>query len=104
MKHNEPGLLQGTMEARRSCEIPVRAFVRQKGKHPFLKASSDACAAKIRVHSHRWHTFQGSNFQLNYGLARSGEMFRLQAWVLFKIGGSLIDGGVNFRPPEQAGR
>ena len=88
------------MEARRSCEIPVRAFVRQKGKHPFPKASSDAYAEKrIRDHSHRWHTFQGSTFQLNHGSVRWGEMFRLQAWVLFKIGGSLIDGGVNFRPP-----
>ena len=33
------------------------------------------------------------------GSARWGEMFRLLACVLFKIGGSLIDGGVNFRPP-----
>ena len=46
MNHNEPGLLQWTMEARRSPEIPVRAFVRQKGKHPFPKASSDAYAEK----------------------------------------------------------
>jgi hypothetical protein len=32
-------------------------------------------------------------------LARWGETFRLLACVLFNIGGSLIDGGVNFRPP-----
>jgi hypothetical protein len=32
-------------------------------------------------------------------LARWGEMFGLLAYVLFNIGGSLIDGGVNFRPP-----
>jgi hypothetical protein len=44
MNHNEPGFLQGTIEDRRSSEIPVRAFVRQKGKHPFPKASSDAYA------------------------------------------------------------
>ena len=46
MNHNEPGFLQGTIEGRRSSEIPVRAFVRQKGKHPFPKASSDAYAEK----------------------------------------------------------
>jgi hypothetical protein len=56
MNHNEPGFLQGTIKARRSSKITVRAFVRQKGKHPFPKASSDA--DKIRVHSHHWHTFQ----------------------------------------------
>jgi hypothetical protein len=32
-------------------------------------------------------------------LARRGEMFGLLGYVLFNIGGSLIDGGVNFRPP-----
>jgi hypothetical protein len=32
-------------------------------------------------------------------LAPWGEMFRLLACVLLNIGGSLIDGGVNFRPP-----
>ena len=99
MDHNEPGFLEGTIEARRSSEIPVRAFVYQKGKHPFPKASSDAYAEKIGVHSHRWHTFQGCNFQLNRGSVRWEEMVRLVACVLFNIGGSLIDGGVNFRPP-----
>jgi hypothetical protein len=99
MDQNEPGFLEGTIEARRRSQIPVRAFVYQKGKHPFPKASSDAYAEKIGVDSHRWHTFQGSTFQLNYGSAQWGEISSLQAWVLFKIGGSLIDGGVNFRPP-----
>jgi len=46
MNHNEPGFLQGTIEGRRRSEIRVRALVRQKGKHPFPKASSDACAGK----------------------------------------------------------
>jgi hypothetical protein len=32
-------------------------------------------------------------------LAPRGEMFGLLAYVPFNIGGSLIDGGVNFRPP-----
>jgi len=34
MNHNETGFLQGTMEGRQSSAIPVRALVRQKGKHP----------------------------------------------------------------------
>jgi hypothetical protein len=46
MNHNEPGFLQGIIEARRNSEIPVPAFVRQKGKHPLPKASSDAYAEK----------------------------------------------------------
>jgi hypothetical protein len=38
MNHNEPGFLQETIEGRPSSEIPVRAFVRQKGKDPFAKS------------------------------------------------------------------
>jgi hypothetical protein len=72
MNHNEPGFLQATIEGRRSSEIPVRALVRQKGKHPFPKASSDAYAEqKIHGSSHRWHTFQACTFQINRGLAGS---------------------------------
>jgi hypothetical protein len=72
MNHNEPGFLQETIKGRRSSEIPVRAFVRQKGKHPFPKASSDADAEKkIHAHSHRWHSFQVCTFRLNRGSVRS---------------------------------
>jgi hypothetical protein len=56
MNHNEPGFLQATIEGRRRSEIPGRAFVRQKGKQPFPKASSDAYVGKkIREQSHHWH-------------------------------------------------
>jgi len=72
MNHIEPGFLQGTIKGRRSAGIPVRALVRQKGKHLFPKASSDAYAEKIiRGLSHRWHTFQVCTFQLNCGTDRS---------------------------------
>jgi hypothetical protein len=72
MNHIEPGFLQRTMKGRRSSEIPGCALVRQKGKHLFPKASSDAYAKKItRGHSHRWHTFQVCTFQLNCGTDRS---------------------------------
>jgi hypothetical protein len=72
MNHNGPGFQQETIKGRRSSEIPVRAFVRQKGKHPVPKASGDAYAEqKIHGHSHRWHTFQACTFQINHGLAGS---------------------------------
>jgi hypothetical protein len=70
MNHNEPGFQQKTIKGRRSSEIPVRALVRQKGKHLFHKASIDAYAEKkIRVRSHRPHSFQVCTFQLNRGSA-----------------------------------
>jgi len=66
MDHNEPGFLQETIEGRRSSGIPVRALVRQKGKHRFPKASSDACAdKKLHEGSHRRHTRQVCTFKLN---------------------------------------
>jgi hypothetical protein len=72
MNHIESGFQQETINGRRSPEIPVRALVRQKGKHPFPKASSDAYAEqKIHGLSYRWHTFQACNFQLNRGSAGS---------------------------------
>jgi hypothetical protein len=66
MNHSETGLLQGTIEGRRSSEIPVRALVRQKRKHPFRAASSDAYAEKkLSEHSHRRPTFQVCIVKLN---------------------------------------
>jgi hypothetical protein len=105
MNHNETGFLQGTIEGRRSSAIPVCALVREKGKHPFPAASSDAYAEKkLSQHSHRRPTLQVCTSKLNRrSPSLLGEMFRLLTCVLFNIGGSLI-GGVNFRPPGQAGR
>jgi len=53
MNHNETGFLQKTVEGWRSSAIRVRAHVRQKGKHPFPTASSDAYTEKkLSGHSH----------------------------------------------------
>jgi hypothetical protein len=66
MNHNETGFLQGTIEGRRNSAIPVRALVREKGKHPFPAASSDAYAEKkLSQHSHRRPTFQVCTSKLN---------------------------------------
>jgi len=83
MNHNEPGFLQGTIEGRRSSASPVRALVRQKGKHPFPRALSDADSGKkIREYSHRWHPFRSA---LSNSIAdqptRWGETFRVLACV-----------------------
>src|ERR1035438_8210228 len=101
MNHNETGFLQRAIEGRRSFAIPLRALVRQKGKHPFPTASSDAYAEKkLSDHSHRRPTFQVCTFKLNRRSPRLlGRDVRLLACVLFNIGGSLIDGGVNFWLP-----
>jgi hypothetical protein len=54
MKYNERGFLQGTIEA-----IPILALVRQQGKHPFSRASSDADAEKkLSEHFHHRPIFQ----------------------------------------------
>jgi len=71
MNHNEPGFLQRTIEGRRSSAIAIRAIVRQKGKHPFPRASSDAYAEKkLSEHSHRRPTFQVCTFKLDRRLPR----------------------------------
>src|SRR5258708_10094151 len=66
MNHNERGFLQGTIEGRRSSASPIRVPVRQRGKHPLPKASSDAYAEKkLSEHSHRRPAFQVWTFKLN---------------------------------------
>jgi hypothetical protein len=66
MNYNEPGFLQKTIEGRRSSAIPIRALVRQKGKYPFPRASSDAYAEKkLSEHSHGRPRFQVCTFKLN---------------------------------------
>jgi hypothetical protein len=74
MNDNEPGFLQRTIKGRRSSAIPIRAMVRQKGKHPLPKASSDAYAEKkSRKHSHRRPTFKVYTVKLN---RRSSRLLR----------------------------
>src|ERR1700690_302109 len=72
MNHNERGFLQGTIEGRRSSTSPLRIPVRQKGKHSFPSASSDAYAEKeLRVRSHCPATFQVRTFKFNCGPTRT---------------------------------
>jgi hypothetical protein len=66
MNDNEPGFLQRTIKGRRSSAIPIRAMVRQKGKHPLPEASSDAYAEKkLSEHSHRRPTLKVCTVNLN---------------------------------------
>jgi hypothetical protein len=81
MNHNEPGFQQETIKGRRSSEIPVRALVRQKGKHLFHKASSDAYAEKKYAYilTARIPFRSALSNSIADQLTRWGEMLRLVA-------------------------
>jgi hypothetical protein len=66
MNQNKTVFLQGTIDGRWSSTIPVRALVRQKGKHPFPRVLNDAYAEKkLSEHSHRRPAFQVCTSKLN---------------------------------------
>jgi hypothetical protein len=87
---------------RSSAELrkSISRHVRQKGERPFPSESRDAYTEKItHIFSQSAH-IQGLHFETQScftSLAGAG-MFRLLTCVLFNLGGSLIDEGVNFRP------
>src|ERR1700735_1908415 len=99
MDHNETSFLQGTLETRRSSASRLRVPVPRKGRHPFPRLSGNT-GKRLRVILTVGLQFMSAlSNSMADNIARWREMFRLLACVLFNIGGSPIDDGVNFGPP-----